>query len=225
MLRLPCLLTVLVAVAPSTVVSIADHHFSSHGSSGSGSSGCSHASTSSSSSSSSSSPDTGGLSLPDKHVFLTHDLFAADLEGTAGADAKCNAAAAAAGLGGTYVALVSSGKQSGAGRVTSIGPWYTVSGGFAYATQGDFAGGSFTEVDDELGGTPPWRGTADVWSGSDATGAASGVDCFSWTSVASSDTATLASGATLDPSLTDAWGAGELRGSCGQKNALFCVEQ
>ena len=215
----------MVAVSPSTIATL-DHHFGDHhlgSDSSSSSSGCSHSSSSSSVGSDSSSTGSGGsVTLPKKHVFLTHDAFAANLGGTNGADAKCVSAASAAGLSGTYVALVSSGTTSGLARVTSSGPYYTVSEEYAYTIKDDFLSTSLATVLDELGGLPPTSEIA--WSGSDAKGHASSNDCFSWTSVASSDVATVAHGESSDFNYTGGWGGGSENAACSETHPLFCVE-
>lgn len=224
MLRLPSFLCVMAAVSPQAISTL-DHHFGDHhlGSSQSSSSGCSHSSTSSSTSSSSSGSSDPGGSLPTKHVFVTHSVFEPNMGGSNGADAKCQAAASAAGLSGSYIALVSSGKTSALSRVTSMGPYYSVTEELSYATKSDFLATSFSSVTDELGGVlPP---TATVWSGSDASGNASTHDCLSWTSNASTDDATLGTDDSQNLTAANGWGAGETRGVCNAAHALFCVEQ
>lgn len=61
-----------------------------------------------------------------KRVFVTSSNFQGDLGGLAGADAKCNAAASAAQLGGTFVAWLSTATVNAKDRVTSNGPWHRV---------------------------------------------------------------------------------------------------
>jgi hypothetical protein len=228
MLRLSSFLAVVAVVSPAIHL---DHHFGSHhlgGGSSSSSSGCNHSSssTSSSSSSSSSSGSSSTPDLPKKHVFVTHDSFAANLGGTNGADARCAAAAEAAGATGTYIALVSSGKISGQSRVTSLGPYYDSNDQFAYAMKADFLTTSFSNIPDELGN--PTAATTTVWSGSDANGQPSGADCLSWTSTTSADLGTVAADDNVDTTNQDAmkgWGAGVTNAACNQQHPLFCVEQ
>ena len=143
--------------------------------------------------------------------------------GTNGADAKCQSAASTAGLSGRYIALVSSGNTGALSRVTSNGPFYSVTEDMAYATKSDFLTTSFSNVTDELGNVP--NDGITVWSGSDTSGNASMHDCLSWTSVSSGDSATLGSDDSTNLNATNGWAAGETTGTCDQAHALFCVEQ
>jgi len=61
----------------------------------------------------------GGL-----RIFITRDTFEGDLGGLAGGDEKCQLAAAAAELGGTWVAYLSVGAVTAPSRMTASGPWY-----------------------------------------------------------------------------------------------------
>ena len=54
-----------------------------------------------------------------KRVFLTAETYNGNLDGVAGADSKCNASAAAAGLSGIYQAWVSDSYNSAANRFTT----------------------------------------------------------------------------------------------------------
>ncbi len=226
MLRFPALLAAVMTLSPQAISTL-EHHFGDHhGDGSSSSSGCSHSSTSSSSSSSSSSstggstPDTSAK-LPSKHVFITHDLFPANLGGSNGADAKCQAAAESAGYSTTFVALVSSGKTGALSRVTSTGPYATMNEETAYLTKNDFLATSFTTLRDENG----YVAATEVWSGSDSNGLASTHDCLSWTSVAGADDATIGSDDSTNLNAVNGFGAGDVRSSCSLKHALFCVEQ
>jgi hypothetical protein len=69
---------------------------------------------------------TGSEPSGPRHVFVTSAAFAGNLGGLSGADAKCTAAAAAAGLGGSFVAWLSDATTSAKDRVTGPGPWLRV---------------------------------------------------------------------------------------------------
>jgi hypothetical protein len=56
------------------------------------------------------------------YVFVTSGTWTGNLGGVSGADAKCNAEAAAAGLGGSWIALVATGLGTGNGPAARI-PW------------------------------------------------------------------------------------------------------
>lgn len=206
----------MVAVSPQAISTL-EHHFDHHHGSDSGSSsGCSH-----SSSSSSSETPSASASVPSAHVFITHDLYPANLGGSNGADARCQAAASSAGLSGNFIALVSSGKTSGLSRVTGTRPFYTVNEELAYPTKSDFLATSFSSVTDEHGNPA----ATEVWSGSDANGLPSTHDCLSWTSVVSTDDATVGVDNNADLSAASGFAAGDLRSACSQSHALFCVQQ
>jgi hypothetical protein len=61
-----------------------------------------------------------------RRVFVTTAAFAGNLGGLAGADAKCTAAAASAGLGGSFVAWLSDATTNAKDHVTGAGPWLRV---------------------------------------------------------------------------------------------------
>ncbi len=154
-------------------------------------------------------------------MFITHDVFPANLGGSNGADAKCQAAASSIGLSTTFVALVSSGKTGALSRVTSTGPYASMNEETAYLTKSDFVATSFATVTDENG----YPAATQVWSGSDVDGLASAHDCLSWTSVAGADDATIGSDDSTNLNAMNGFGAGDVRSSCSVSHALFCVEQ
>lgn len=61
---------------------------------------------------------------PPKRVFVSSAKYGGNLGGGTGADAKCQAAADAAGLGGTFAAFVATEGEDPIDRVGS-GPWYS----------------------------------------------------------------------------------------------------
>jgi hypothetical protein len=64
-----------------------------------------------------------------RRIFVTSQVYTADLGGLSGADAKCQALADAAGLGGTFKAWLSDSKTDARDRVTHVGDPYTLADG------------------------------------------------------------------------------------------------
>lgn len=166
-------------------------------------------------------------SAPAKRVFVTHERFAADLGGVEGADARCAAAAAKAGLAGTYRAWLSSAPANtdAIDRLTSSGPWTTTRGAVAFAEKPDRFGPPVVDLLDETGEV---AGDADggadaiiVWSGSDANGRRDERDCNGWTSAAAG-----ARGAVGNAKADDVeWGGGHQTEACSARAALICFEE
>src|SRR5688572_3513455 len=76
---------------------------------------------------------------PGLRVFVSSLRYPADLKtaggkatGKASADAICQTLADAAGLGGTYVAWLSTSDQNAIDHVQGPGPWYRVDGALAF---------------------------------------------------------------------------------------------
>ena len=64
-----------------------------------------------------------------KRVFVTSVTYPGGaLGGSAGADEKCNAAAQAAVLAGTWKAWISTSSEDAVDRIEDVGPWYLVDG-------------------------------------------------------------------------------------------------
>jgi hypothetical protein len=61
-------------------------------------------------------------------AFVTQDMFPANLGGLAGADAKCAAAAVAAGLDGTFIAVLSTTTTNAIDRISGSRGWVRVDG-------------------------------------------------------------------------------------------------
>lgn len=168
--------------------------------------------------------DSGTTSAPAgaKYVFVTSVHYTGDLGGVAGADAKCQTAATAAGLAGTYKAWISTYGASAADRITGDGPWYgtdpahtkvfnnhanllTVPHAFLeYDENGQFGGGG-------------------AWTGTEQGGVASGLDCGGW-NVGSFD----AQGSVGSCDETQDWGSQDPQYGgtpCGAQESLICLGQ
>lgn len=103
-------------------------------------------------------------------VFMTGATYTADFDGLAGADAACNAAAAAAGLGGTWRAIISDARTGARDRLRIIGPIETTAGERVAEGADDLWDGAIrAPIAVDARGLPP-GGRPDVWTGTDADG-------------------------------------------------------
>lgn len=165
-----------------------------------------------------------------KKVFVSSALYTGDLGGLDGADAKCQALASAANLGGTYRAWLSDTTGSPSTRFTqSTVPYVLVDGtkiadNWADLTDGNLAA---TISKTETGGAAPQGsvgcppGNPTVWSATTASGtlASAGLTCSNWSSTNGGSywgrtTAT-------DSSFT-AWCSG---GICSWTAPIYCFQQ
>src|SRR5437016_3989404 len=124
---------------------------------------------------------------PPNRMFATRDTFAGALGGLAGADATCTAAAAAAGLGGTFVALLSTSTTNAIDRLTAARGWARVDGvPFADMPAAIFPS-TFCDACDELVLAPPLDEYGNAvsgyaWTGTTSRGTSNGNACADWTS-------------------------------------------
>jgi len=122
-----------------------------------------------------------------KRVFVTSTIYDGNLGGLAGADAKCAARAAAAGLSGTYKAWLSSSTTSAASRLTHATVPYKRTDGVTIANNWtDLTDGAIAEPisRDEFGHVlssagSVWTGTADDGSSKGSFG--TNDFCCDWT--------------------------------------------
>ena len=130
--------------------------------------------------------------LTPKRVFVTAAKYNGDLGGLAGADAKCQAAADAAGLGGIFMAWLSDGLDSPGTRFLTLplGPYITINGATVAGSYGDLTNGTGninTPLDITETGASVVAGDS-VWTNTGTTGSST-TDlaintCFAWTSLA-----------------------------------------
>jgi hypothetical protein len=129
-----------------------------------------------------------------KTVFVTSTMYkGGELGGLAGADAKCQARAVAAGLTGTYRAWLSDFTGSPSTRFPQdVGPYVLVNGSIVANNWPQLTSGSLRHALDitELGGAPPMTTTVIcdgplVWSDTDASGnlESSSTTCGDWSDV------------------------------------------
>jgi hypothetical protein len=169
-----------------------------------------------------------------KRVFVTSVLYTGDLGGLAGADAKCQQRAQAAGLGGTYLAWLADNSQNPNTRFTKSAAAYTRVDGVKIAN-------NFVDLTDgtllapinvtELGGPAPIGNTTcaggghpTVWTDVLATGNLWFLNgnCAEWTSQAA--TSTSWGEANMTNTSWSSWcsGGGAV---CVWTSALYCFQQ
>jgi hypothetical protein len=120
-------------------------------------------------------------------VFLSPPFGVAELAGVAAADARCQALASAADLGGTFRAWLSDDATSPSARFTHAAVPYrlvngtTIANGYTDLTDGSLA----HAIDADVHGATI-AGVDEVWTGTSADGTSEGSSCASWTNATSS---------------------------------------
>jgi len=155
-----------------------------------------------------------------QRVFVTSTTVKGNLGGLAGADRVCGTLAAAAGLGGTWVAWLSShdGEPQAIDRVTGTGPFRLVTGELVAASKSDLTGKPLAHaIDrDENGVAVP---KSRVWTGSGANGRYLTKDCAKWTGGGNNG------GRYGDSSATSAQWTDEGVEDCDRTLRLYCFER
>lgn len=123
-----------------------------------------------------------GSSAPGARVFITSTAVKGNTGGLVGADKVCSTLATAAGLGGTWVAWLSShdGEPQAIDRVTGAGPFRLVTGELVAASKVDLTTKPLQHAidrDEKGASVPPSR----VWTGSGVNGRYLTKDCAKWT--------------------------------------------
>jgi len=113
-------------------------------------------------------------------VFLTASKYTGNLGGLAGADAKCQAAANAAGLPGTYVAFLSTNNSHAKDRIPD--PTYLLVDNTVVAdSKADLLDGSLDAPINLAANGASQTNTPYAWTGSNTDGTTSGHSCGNWT--------------------------------------------
>lgn len=125
-----------------------------------------------------------------RRVFVTQGVYAGALtsyvtaaDGLAAGDKICDLRAKAAGLGGTWVAWLSSSSADAIDRVTGTGPW-NMNGQVAFTNRAQLYGEPLVPLAyDERGNrVDPYGGEVAVWTGTKAGGQHHAETCGNWTS-------------------------------------------
>lgn len=157
-----------------------------------------------------------------KRMFASNQLVSGNLGGVTGADAACASWAAAADLGGTWKAFLSTKDVPAPHRIAETGPWYNVTRQYkVFNNKSGFTVGAITPVRTEY--NTPASGYA--WTGTRADGTADVVTCGDWTSSGPSSYATAGM-----PSGTLGSGAvwmsrGGNAPACADALRVYCFEQ
>ncbi|HEY5922342.1 MAG TPA: hypothetical protein VIV11_11755 [Kofleriaceae bacterium] len=168
---------------------------------------------------------------PNRRVFLTSTFYDGNFGGLAGADAKCQERADAAGLTGTYKAWLSDDTTSAGSRLEHSPDPYILVDGTVVANDWSQLGSSFLAhaIDKtELGGPPTviWTGCgswAGVFTGTRTPNGSSwpGQTCQNWTSSSSSDIALIGHAFASNSHWTNLCSYQP----CSTPTPLYCIEQ
>lgn len=169
-----------------------------------------------------------GACTPFKRVFATRTQYSGALGGLTGADAKCALAATAAGLSGTYKAWLSDGTTDALSRITSDGPWFTVSksgfGNWLETTRmfNNKANLQTLPLDNYLSWADEVAADfeGEIWTGTDTGGARRTDTCASWTNGTSGAGGQGRLGGTTGASVWTNYGTS----ACNLSQALLCFE-
>ncbi len=147
-------------------------------------------------------------------IFATSQTYTGNLGGLAGADGLCQAAADAAGLSGSFVALLSTAAIDTNTRVTITGPVSKTTGDVVAVDSTDLWDG---EIQLPIGHDE--NGTAilgNAWTGSHAGGTAAAAQCSDW----------VTENGNGRRGMVDTTGGGWFGGSpvtCGEEHRLYCI--
>lgn len=162
-------------------------------------------------------------------VFVTSSLYSGNLGGVAGADAKCQQLATAAGLAGTFLAWISDNAKSPNSRfLKSSVPYVLPSGQQVAKSYADLTDGSLTHAIDqtEKGMPPPAAtlcgGKPTVWTNTLENGTKWDSDiCGSFTNT----TGAGRFGTSVNTNLGWTHACNGAAGTCAWKAPLYCFEQ
>ena len=161
-----------------------------------------------------------GLASPVKIVFITEERFQGDFGGLEGADQKCQSAAAAIGLTGTFFAWLSDGTGSPSTRFTrSEIPYVMLDGTLVAYDWDDLVDGTLENpiVENEKGGIT----TGHAFTNTTRSGEAWDLmDCTDWTSNFGP-----IPGNGYPPNNDETWTEGGRDSNCSDELHLFCFEQ
>jgi hypothetical protein len=166
---------------------------------------------------------------PEKQIFITSQTWTGNFGKLAGGDAKCQAAATAAGLTGTFMAWLSDSTTSASMRLSHATVPYVMTDGTVIATSwSTLTNGTIAHPIDVTETGTTLTSHIMVWTGtSELDGATLIVDgsCSSWTSSAG-DTSNLNDyGDGGDSGDADATWTDNGGGLCSEPEALYCLEQ
>lgn len=153
-----------------------------------------------------------------KRVFASSTTTSGNLGGLTGADARCVQLAQAAGLGGSWVAWLSTNAVAAKDRVTGAGPWHLVGDAQVAVTKAELTAPPIDKaIDRDENGQPV---TGIVWTGTGPDGAFFDDDCADWTSGSSAAHACSGTVTVTSQSWTRAQPS-----DCDVARRLYCFQQ
>jgi len=166
-------------------------------------------------------PSTGCVAPVTKRVFVTSSTYTGDLGGLVGADAKCQAHADAAALGGTWKAWLSTSSEDARDRITD-GHYTLVDGTIVANSLADLTNGGIWQAI-ELDEYAVVFGSNQAWTGTLANGTWYDADCQAWTSALPADTALIGYVNLADELWTDGFPSADC--SYTDVRGVYCFEQ
>ena len=166
--------------------------------------------------------EAGDGSTPRKRVFVSSALFPGNLGGVVGANGKCQQAATAANLGGTFIAWLSVTGDPVLPRIQGTGPWYLVDRDtlvFANKTVITTVGPN-VPIDRDEQGNKVVAGVQLVWTGTQTDGTAGSQNCAQF---AQAEPGFAGLAGQLDEKRQQ-W-TNSQNVSCLQQLHLYCIEQ
>ncbi|MCA9612852.1 MAG: hypothetical protein KC586_08880 [Myxococcales bacterium] len=164
-----------------------------------------------------------------KRLFVTNQFFTANFGNLGVADMRCQAAAEAAGLPGTFKAWLSDSEVSMAARSThATVPYYTLGTTERRVLARDWAdlidGITLAPVYTETGAIAPGA-SGRTWTATDADGTGRGPSCNDWTSTSSGVTATTGYATAAGRVGVANWSTYGSPVACNNSFRLYCLEQ
>lgn len=175
-----------------------------------------------------------------RRVFITSQQWTANLGGTSGADAKCQAAANGASLGGTWMAWVSTSTSDTSSRfVHSTVPWKLLDGTLVANDWSDLTSGALENeiTRDEHNSLVTWNGanyptdpySGIAWTDTSVTGKWSGyTDCSDFTDGTSDGYSSVGYNGYIHPLTSGSYWTDAQNTSgylCNSVVSLYCFEQ
>lgn len=168
------------------------------------------------------------MSVAPKRIFITKATYSGNLGGLQGADQKCQDAATAANLGGTWTAWLSSSTKNAIDRLGDVGPWYLVGGNTKVfdSKAAVTSANPMTAILSYEDGTAV-SGTRETWTGTQKNGSVyldgsnNPVTCADWTSGGMDNSGSMGH---VQSTLPEDWTSGGT-GRCDQALSLYCFEQ
>ena len=155
-------------------------------------------------------------------VFVTSETFDGDLGGLIGADEKCQAAADAVSLSGTYTAWISDNDLDARDRIRD-GEYRLTSGALVANDKADLTDGSLSAAINATE-TPSNTVEGNVWTATDPSGVDPGVgSCQEWTTTDPEQSGRVGNCTATDATWTDLDPGGPQGGNtCEKVNRLYC---